>query len=314
MTQLKESNHNVRKIIFIGLDNAGKTSIILTLLREISKFAVISPTRHAKRRKLEFLGMKISEWDLGGHERYRKQYLENAELYFRGTNILIYVIDVQDYDRIVESYIYLNQIIGKLNELNLNPVIYIFFHKNDPDMSDSNQIKINDTVSYLKEKIEGIQNSNKFKFYNTTIFDLSSIINTMSEILLSLYSRVEIVKKTIREFAFKSRIEGIEVLDDNSLIISSFYQNDNIKRILNSLSPYFLRLNDGFENLNVSKEEAKNYMLVERFGKYFIFKKFKLTKQFFPYYILLCTNEPLLERSEIEALIKLLRDLLSHDA
>ena len=59
---------DVRKVIFVGLDNAGKTSIILSLLREISKFAIIKPTRNAERRTFEFLGMNISEWDLGGHE------------------------------------------------------------------------------------------------------------------------------------------------------------------------------------------------------------------------------------------------------
>lgn len=313
MKTLEENDHDVRKIIFVGLDNAGKTSIILALLREMSKLAVISPTRHAKRRTLEFLGMKISEWDLGGHERYRRQYLENAEFYFRGTDILIYVIDIQDYDRIVESYTYLNQILKKLNELKLNPAIYIFFHKNDPNITDSIQIKINNTISYIKEKIEANQNSNKFKLYKTTIFDLSSITNAISKIFLNLFSRVEVIKRAIQEFVLKSGIEGIELLDDNSLIIGSYYQNNNIKRILNSLSPYFLRLNDGFENLKALNDDSEIHMVVEKFGKYFIFKKFRIKKQILPYYILLCTTESFLKRSEIEALIQLLREILSHE-
>ena len=44
------------KILFTGLDDAGKTSIILALQREFSKIAVLSPTRGAQRRIFDFLG------------------------------------------------------------------------------------------------------------------------------------------------------------------------------------------------------------------------------------------------------------------
>ncbi|MGQ4874124.1 MAG: ADP-ribosylation factor-like protein [Promethearchaeota archaeon] len=54
------------KILFTGLDNAGKTSIILALQREFSKIAILSPTRGAQRRIFQFLGRDIAEWDLGG--------------------------------------------------------------------------------------------------------------------------------------------------------------------------------------------------------------------------------------------------------
>ncbi|MFW9882323.1 MAG: ADP-ribosylation factor-like protein [Candidatus Thorarchaeota archaeon] len=192
-----KDNPDVRKVIFVGLDNAGKSSIILTLLREISKFAVIKPTRNIERRTFEFLGMNISEWDLGGHERYRKLYLEKAQLIFRGTDILIFVVDIQDNDRIVESYIYLKEVIDNLIEIKLNPPIYVFFHKNDPNFTENIQIKINETKSYLKKRIEDFQNYNKFSFYETTVFAPHSIINAMSEILLTLYPRSKVIETAI---------------------------------------------------------------------------------------------------------------------
>ena len=125
--ELQEAdNPNVRKIVFVGLDNAGKTSIILSLLREISKIVLIKPTRNVERRTFEFLGMNISEWDLGGHERYRKLYLEKAESIFRRMDIVIYVVAIQDNDRIFESYIYLKSIIKKITRLELIRVLIIF--------------------------------------------------------------------------------------------------------------------------------------------------------------------------------------------
>ncbi len=54
------------KILFTGLDGAGKTSIILALQREFSKIAVIEPTRGPHRTTFKLLGREVSEWDLGG--------------------------------------------------------------------------------------------------------------------------------------------------------------------------------------------------------------------------------------------------------
>ena len=305
-------NPNVRKIIFTGLDNAGKTSIILSLLREISKIAPIKPTRNAERRFFEFLGMNVSEWDLGGQEKFRRAYLDKAHMIFRGTDVVIYVVDVQDHERIVESCTYLFDVTKKFNELEIEPSIHVFFHKFDPDLDSKPDAKTDETINYLKRKIEGFTNYKKFSFYKTTVFNLPSIVNAVSNLLLDLYPRADVIQKTIEEFSDKSNIEGVELLDNNSLIIASYYKNDSIKDILNSLSPYFLRLNDGFEKIeNLSQED--NYMNIERFGKHFIFKRFTLAKETTPYYLLICRDDPEFNLEEFETLVALLNEILSKD-
>ncbi|MHA2007842.1 MAG: ADP-ribosylation factor-like protein [Promethearchaeota archaeon] len=313
MVLQEEDDHNAKKVIFVGLDNAGKTSIIFLLLREISKFAVIKPTRNAERRTFEFLGMNISEWDLGGHERYRKLYLEKAQIIFRRTDIVIYIVDVQDHDRIVESYLYLSDIIKNLIEMKIEPPIHIFFHKDDPGLAEREKTKKNDTVTYLKSKIRDIQKYKNFSFYETSVFEISSIVNPMSEILLSLFPRSKVIDNSIQGFAEKSGVEGVEIIDDNSLIIGSWYKNNGIKEILNPLSPYFLRLNDGFEKIEIFEDQSENHMIVERFGKCFIFKQFMLKEIATPYYILICTNEPFLKKSEFNAFTSILREIISKE-
>ncbi len=309
----EKNNSNIQKLVFVGLDNAGKTSIILALLREISKFAIIKPTKNAEIRTFEFLGMNIAEWDLGGHERYRKLYLDKTQQIFQGTDILIYVVDVQDYDRIGESYAYLKDVITKLAEVKIVPPIHVFFHKNDPDITEITKIKINDSISFLKKKIEEFRDYERFHFYKTTIFDLSAIINAMSEILLSLFPRSEVIETAIQEFVNTCRVNAVELIDDNSLIIGSYYKNNTMKELLNALSPYFLRLNDEFERIETIDDETENHIIVERFGKYFIFKQFTLIKEKIRYYILICTEEPFLNKYEFNALIHLLRDIVSHE-
>jgi len=125
-----------KKLIFAGLDNAGKSSIILTLLREISNITIIKATKGAQRRVYEFLGIKISEWDLGGHEKYRNKYLKQPDLFFRA-DLAIYVIDVQDTQRLPKTINYLSDIIEQFLLLKIEPPIYILFHKYDPDFTEN---------------------------------------------------------------------------------------------------------------------------------------------------------------------------------
>lgn len=307
-----EENSNARKIIFTGLDNAGKSSIILSLLRELSKIATIKPTRNAERRNFEFLGMNISEWDLGGQERFRKTYLEKAHMIFRETDIMIYVVDIQDHERIVDSCAYLYEVVNKFTELGVSPSINIFFHKFDPELNADPNVRISDTSKFLKEKIKGFKNYQNFTFYHTTVFNLPTIVNAMSEILIELYPKGDVIENTLKDFALKCNIEGVELLDNNSLIIGSYYKNDSIRELLNSLSPYFLRLNDGFEKAETENQE-ENYTQVQRKGKYFIFKRFYLVKGASPYYLLICKEDSLFDPEEFSILVTLLNDILSQE-
>ncbi|MHA2088895.1 MAG: ADP-ribosylation factor-like protein, partial [Promethearchaeota archaeon] len=129
-----QSKEKTLKILFTGLDAAGKTSIILALKREFSKISLLEPTRGAQRDNFTLLGKEISEWDLGGQKSYRISYLKNPSKYFEDTEIAIYVIDILDTSRVVESLSYFYDVIEKFKELNIAPPVYIFFHKHDPKL------------------------------------------------------------------------------------------------------------------------------------------------------------------------------------
>ena len=117
------------KLLFTGLDNAGKTTIIYGLQREFSKIAFLKPTRGAQRRIFEFMGREIAEWDLGGQISYRISYLKNPGKYFDDTEIAIYVIDVQNRVRLPEAISYLKDVVEQFKKLEIAPPIYIFLHK-----------------------------------------------------------------------------------------------------------------------------------------------------------------------------------------
>ncbi|TKJ19892.1 MAG: hypothetical protein CEE43_14255 [Promethearchaeota archaeon Loki_b32] len=297
------------KVLFTGLDDAGKTSIILSLQREFSKIAILSPTRGAQRRIFNFLDKEISEWDLGGQLAYRIAYLKNPGKYFEGTEIAIYVIDIQNKSRIPEATSYFKDVIEQFKELEIEPPIYVFLHKFDPALRRSAQNEMELLIIDLKDKLRDTKYKEIY-YYETSIYDFGSIITAMSEILLSLYPKSELIEKTIHEFAKKVNSEGVVIIDDNSLIIGSYYKDEETKHLLTASTPYFLTLHDSFQFTSPMEEKYENRMIVQRFGKNFIFKQITLKKESEPYYLILLKEDPVFRKEDLESFANLLKEIL----
>ncbi|MBY8984218.1 MAG: hypothetical protein KGD65_04050 [Candidatus Lokiarchaeota archaeon] len=298
------------KILFTGLDDAGKTSIILSLQREFSKIAVLSPTRGAQRRIFDFLGKEISEWDLGGQTAYRISYLKNPDKYFDGTEIAIYVIDIQNKPRIPEAISYFKDVIEQFNKLEIEPPVYVFLHKYDPALKRSALNEMENLIVDLKQLVRSATDYKKIYFYDTSIYDFSTIISAMSEILLSLYPKSELIEKTIIEFAKKINSSGVVVIDDNSLIIGSYYKDDETRHLLTASTPYFLVLSDNLQYTGVQENRFEERMIVQRFGKNFIFKEISLKKSKTHYYLLLLKDDPVFHKEDFETFAEILKEIL----
>ena len=54
------------------------------------------------------------------------------------------------------------------------------------------------------------------------------------------------IEKTVEEFAKKLKCEGLMIVDDITLIICSYFENETSKILLNKSISYFLALNDSF--------------------------------------------------------------------
>jgi len=279
-----ESKEKTYKILFTGLDGAGKTSIILALQREFSKIALIEPTRGALRSSFKLLGREITEWDLGGQKSYLISYLKNPNKYFDKTEIAIYVIDILDASRIKESLSYFYDVVDKFKELKIEPLINIFFHKYDPKLILILEEQIQSEILALKKAITETANYEKIQFFTTSIYNPYSIMNAMSKILLDLFPKSELLQKTIEQFARKLDCEGLIIIDKNSIILGSCFKDDESKKLLSSTIAYFLTLNDVFEEMGIEQQEDQ--IVVRKMGKYFLFKPVTLRETTSPYYML----------------------------
>ncbi len=95
-------------ILVLGLDNAGKTTILKKLSQE--DITEIQPTHGFNIKNLVHEEFKLTLWDVGGQETIR-QYWSN---YFEGRDSLIYVIDSADVKRVEEAAAELTKLLGVL--------------------------------------------------------------------------------------------------------------------------------------------------------------------------------------------------------
>jgi small GTP-binding protein len=162
-----------KKLLIMGLDNSGKTSIALCLkgIKNLLSFVSLTPTRGIKTETFEALQSKFNVWDFGGQEAFRADYLNNFENYVEGTNKIIFVIDIQDLKRFDIALNYLEKVInllrGNKNEIDFS----IFLHKCDPDLQLYNSKFNFQDVDDLVEKIRSIlPNGFKYSIHKTSIY------------------------------------------------------------------------------------------------------------------------------------------------
>ena len=113
----EKGNH--RKILLVGLDNSGKTSIAQSLqgITNLPSFQNMKPTQGVDIRNINALNSEFAIFNLGGQESFRSEHLEKFDQYIQGTNKLIYVFDIQDNERYDLSIDYFEKIIDLVEKI-----------------------------------------------------------------------------------------------------------------------------------------------------------------------------------------------------
>jgi GTP-binding protein SAR1 len=93
------------KLLILGLDNAGKTTL-LNLLRN-NKLTLSIPTTQPYANTVSIGGVTFSACDMGGHKSARRLWSD----YCVGTDCIIFVVDAADRERIDEASKELNHLL-----------------------------------------------------------------------------------------------------------------------------------------------------------------------------------------------------------
>jgi len=111
------------RVLMIGLDSAGKTTILYKL--KLGEVVNTIPTVGFNVETVHYKKVRFTVWDVGGQDKIRALWRH----YFHNTQGIIFVIDSNDRDRIREARNELEKLL--LEEELQNSILLVFANKQD---------------------------------------------------------------------------------------------------------------------------------------------------------------------------------------
>ncbi len=257
------------KIIFAGLANAGKTSILRVLDDDFQKISELAPTPGVEYNNYKVLGLNVIAWDLGGQISYREKYLQDYKNYFSKTVVLFYVIDIQDEKTFEESVKYLKDIVDIFPKTDLKDVyVVVLLHKFEIHVQ---RPEIRTQISDLKEKITTVLSKIPSVFYETTIYEPYSIFHAISDGILHQMSGREVLHQKIKELAEELGSPAATLSSNKGYVYGIWYSNT--VKILELAK--FYRSTFNLKGLFLNEEEYRQLASSENFGMLVIVFKHK---------------------------------------
>jgi len=255
---VKEQLKSQKKLLLIGLDNGGKTSILAVLQDKFSIIKDLLPTRGVSREKLDFFGYPIISWDLGGQIQYReKLYFNKPELFFGEADLVLYVIDVQDPTRFEEAANYFKRVLEVLLELKEYPPILIILNKSDQDVRRTLTWQKN--VDTLKSKFDLIlSHYEKFKaeYCDTTIFQKETVMQMFSNALMKVSETSEIIENILEDFATQIEARALSLISMDGLIFGSHFRSKSDEMLVNNSALLLQTLSNFHNSLGLLRERS----------------------------------------------------------
>lgn len=252
----------------MGLGASGKSSIRSVVFDgktpdDVKDYhATINYTRSTK----SVIDSAFQIFDCGGQESFISVFVgEQAEFIFTDVEILIWVIDVSNFDQISTSKFYFDHAINRLSEYSPNATIFCLCHKTDlllPHMED-------EVIETMKEYFVLPQNSKiQIKYFRTSIFNNSiyQAIGEMIQTIIVKNTKGKDVSQAIQEFIEMNReLTGITVYTEDGLPV--FEEGSMADRIIIPANLWLAnqeRIIDEFPSNKTLKTtlETNDYMFV----------------------------------------------------
>ncbi|MFW9942233.1 MAG: ADP-ribosylation factor-like protein [Candidatus Thorarchaeota archaeon] len=247
-----------KKLLMIGLDNGGKTSILAVVQDRFSIIKSLLPTRGVKREKLDFFGYPIISWDLGGQVQYReKLYFNRPELFFTEADIILYVIDTQDPDRFPEATNYFREVLKVLVELKEIPAILVVLSKSDEDIRKTLQWQQN--VTTIKNKFNKVLDEFEqfsIDFCDTTVFDRNTIMQMFSIALKKVSDTSEIIENILEDFCSQVDAKAASLVSMDGLIFGNYTNTDTDEMLINNTALLLQTLSNFYNTIGLIREKS----------------------------------------------------------
>ena len=225
---MSENNVKNIKIILSGLDNAGKSSMLVGLKRMYGfeeEVENLKPTIRIDYYRRKFLNLKLNFFDMGGQSKFRDSYLKRP-VYFESVNVFIYLIDIQDEERFTQSVDYLYKLVEVLRkgDFNTKDPIYVCFSKSDFELVSKNMVDFLSRMKMIKDLITQTFSDLKFEYYSTSIYNLYTIIRMISNGLSRYLDGYERMNDILNDFGSSNQVKQALLFDHTGLVINDYFK------------------------------------------------------------------------------------------
>ena len=258
LKQLKTQSS--RKIILLGLSQAGKTSIRDVVFggKAPEETADYSATLNYERQVETVADEPVTVMDLGGQEVFLKRFLSSMSSFiFSNVAVLVFICDISTPDKFPASLKAFVEGTNRLEEMSdVQPAVYILLHKTDL-MPDLNQRA--ERMEFLMEMFQDAVATKNITFLQTSIYDNSiheafkRITAEASEIIpesttieeeedleaIQRRLRLRPIQQVLHALKFMNRLDEVLLLssvDQDFIISASETEQKEIKRMITLLS------------------------------------------------------------------------------
>lgn len=147
------------KLLFIGLDNAGKTSL-LTFLEQGPNDVVPKPSVAFDTRAVKYKGVNFDIYDVAGGQKVRDLWKH----YYADMDAVVWVIDASDAERFAESKAALQTALKDASMKRDSPILFVVNKADAPGAKSNDEIKAAlDLDNSLKGRTWTLQRTNAKK-------------------------------------------------------------------------------------------------------------------------------------------------------
>ncbi|KAL4456637.1 hypothetical protein ABPG74_000744 [Tetrahymena malaccensis] len=246
-----DNNQKVEKLLLMGRENAGKTSMHSVIFANYPARETmgIGYTVGIDKQIIRFMGsLTLNLWDCAGQGKLMKSYFnQQKDIIFKDVQVLIYVFDIGSEDNFKEEDMNAyKSCMEKLAELSQGAKVFILLHKidliNPINQQEVFEKKKNQIQNYFVDNRVSIQGFFASSIWNETLYKAWSVI------VQSLVPDLQQINNELKQFCHFNEIDEIVLFEKSTFLVIAFYNKNKeciikYERVSNIIKKFKLSCN-----------------------------------------------------------------------